>query len=202
MARFPETESDIAALATVMVEGFRSNPEQFPTPPVPPDALQVALDEYNGARTAAVAAEAAVRDYLAAKNRALSRLADHMRLDLTYAEVTAKDTPEQLAKIGWGPRRDPRRPDPPGVVRDLVVKSQGEDWFVLDWKAPNTGGTPAAYHIERRRRDGGEWEEIAHAIATEELLTAQEPAVEWEFRVYAENKAGEGERSTVLAVEL
>jgi Fibronectin type III domain len=202
MARFPETESDVAALATVMIEGFRSNAEQFPTPPVPPDALQAALDAYNEAKTAAVAAEAAARDRIATKNDALEQLADHMRLVLTYAEVTAKDAPDQLAKIGWAPRRDPRKPELPGIVRDLAVKSQGVDWFVLDWKAPNDGGTPGAYHIERRRRDGGEWEEIAHAIASEELLTGQEPAVEWEFRVWAENRAGEGDRSTVLAVEL
>jgi hypothetical protein len=200
--RFPDTEPEIAALATVLIEGLRSSPEDFPAPPVPSDPLQQSLDLYNEARTAAVAAESAARDRLAAKNRALEQLADNMRLDLKYAEVTAKAAPEKLAMLGWGPRRDPRTLDLPGVVRDLVIKSRGDTWLVLDWKAPTTGGTPAAYHIERRRRDGGEWEEIAHAIASEELLTEQEQGVEWEFRVYAENKAGVGERSTVLAVEL
>jgi len=202
MARFPKTEPEIAALAVVVIQGLRDHPEQFPTPPVPPDVLQAALDAFNEAKTAAVAAEAAARDRVAAKNDALEQLADHMRLVFTYAEVAAKEAPDQLAKIGWGPRRDPRKPELPGIVRDLAVKSQGADWFVLDWKAPNDGGTPAAYHIERRRRDGGEWEEIAHAIASEDLLTGQEQGVEWEFRVYAENRAGIGERSTVLAVEL
>lgn len=202
MARFPDKEPDVAALAVVLIQGLRDNPEQFPTPPVPPDALQAALDEYNGAKTAAVAAEAAARDRIAAKNDALEQLADHMRLDFAYAEVAAKEVPDQLAKLGWRPRRDPRKAEVPGVVRDLSVKSQGADWFVLDWKAPNSGGAPAAYHIERRARDGGEWEEIAHAIASEELLTQQQAGVEWEFRVYGENRAGEGERSTVLAVEL
>jgi len=202
MARFPATEPDIAALAVVMIQGLRDSPEQFPTPPVPPDALQANLDEYNGAKTAAVAAESAARDRVAAKNEALDQLADNMRLDLTYAEVAAKDAPEQLGKIGWGPRRDPRKPELPGVVRDLGVKSSGADWFVLDWKPPNNGGTPAAYHVERRRRDGGEWEQVAHAIASEELLTEQEAGIEWEFRVYAENRAGVGEPSTVLTLEL
>ena len=60
----------------------------------------------------------------------------------------------------------------------------------------------AVYHIERRRRDGGEWEQVAHAIATEELLADQEVGVELEFRVAAENRAGLGEHSTVLVVEL
>jgi len=72
----------------------------------------------------------------------------------------------------------------------------------LDWKPPVDGGGPAVYHIERRRRDDGNWEQVAHAIASEELLTEQAQGVEWEFRVYAENRAGVGERSTVLAVVL
>jgi hypothetical protein len=183
--RFPDAEPEIAALAMVLIQGLRNSPEDFPAPPVPPDPLQQSLDQYNEARTAAVAAEAAARDQVAAKNRALEQLADNMRLDLKYAEVAAKQTPERLAVLGWGPRRDPRNTDPPGVVRDLGIKSRGDTWFVLDWKAPATGGTPAAYHIERRRRDGGEWEEVAHAIASEELLTEQEPGVELQFRVYA-----------------
>ena len=107
-----------------------------------------------------------------------------------------------LAKLGWGPRRDPRALEVSGVVRDLGVKSQGDGWVVLDWKPPADGGSAAVYHIERRRRDGGEWERVAHAIVTEDLLTGYQPGVEWEFRVYAENKAGVGERSTVVTVEL
>ena len=202
MARFPEAEPDIAAFAMVLVDGLRKAVEEFPVPPVPPDSLEQSLDQYNEARTAAVAAESAARDQVAAKNEALEQLVDNMRLDLTYAEQLAKDAPEQLAKLGWGPRRDPRSLEIPGVVRDLSVKSQGEGWVVLDWKPPAGGGTPAVYHLERRRRDGGEWAQIAHAIATEELLSDQEVGVELEFRVSAENRAGVGEPSTVLVVEL
>lgn len=202
MARFPETEPDIAALAMVLMQGLRNTPELFPAPPVPADALQASLDEYNEARTAAVATESAARDQVAAKNAALEQLANNMRLDFKYAEITAKDAPEHLAKLGWGPRRDPRALEAPGVIRDLGVKSQGDGWVVLDWKPPADGGAAAVYHIERRRRDGGEWEQVAHAIATEDLLTGNEPGVEWEFRVYAENRAGVGERSTVVTVEL
>ena len=73
-----------------------------------------------------VAAESAARDQVAAKNRALEQLADNMRLDLKYAEMTAKDAPDQLAKLGWGPRGDPRNVEPPGVVRAPGIKSQGD----------------------------------------------------------------------------
>jgi len=200
--RFPETEPDIAALAMVLIEGLRKTPELFPAPPVAPDALEASLAAYNEARTTAVAAEAAARDQVAAKNGALEQLANNMRLDFKYAEMAAKDVPEQLAKLGWGPRRDPRAVDLPGVIRDLGIKSRGDNWIVLDWKPPTEGGTPAVYHIERRRRDGGDWEHVAHSIASEELVSGQEPGVEWEYRVYAENRAGVGERSTVLTVDL
>jgi len=186
----------------VLIEGLRKAPELFPAPPVPADALQANLDTYNEVRTGAVAAEAAARDEVAAKNSALEQMANNMRLDFKYAEMAMKDSPEHLAKLGWGPRSDPRGLDVPGAIRELSVRSQGANWVVLDWKAPTTGGAPTVYHIERRRRDGGEWELVTHALASEELLTDQEPAVEWEFRVYAENRAGVGERSTVLTVEL
>jgi hypothetical protein len=202
MSRFPETEADIAALAMVLTEGLRKTPELFPEPPVPADELQASLDAYNQAKTAAVAMESAARDQVAAKNDTLEQLANNMRLDFKYAEMATKDAPEHLAKLGWGPRRDPRALEVPGVIRDLGIRSQGDGWLVLDWKPPADGGSAAVYHIERRRRDGGEWEHVAHAIASEELLTGQEQGVEWEFRVYGENKAGVGERSTVLAVVL
>jgi hypothetical protein len=146
--------------------------------------------------------ESAARDQVSAKNDMLEQLANNMRLNFKYAEMTTKDAPEHLAKLGWAPRRDPRALDVPGVIRDLGIKSQGDGWLVLDWKPPAEGGEAAVYHIEHRRRDGGEWEQIAHAVATEDLLTGYERGVEWEFRVYAENKAGEGERSTVVTVEL
>ena len=202
MARFPDTEPDIAALAMVLIDGLRKTAELYPAPPVPADALQASLDAYNEARTGAVATESAARDQVAAKNDALEQLANNMRLDFKYAEIATKDSPDQLAKLGWGPRRDPRDLEIPGVIRDLSVKSQGDGWMVLDWKPPAGGGTPAVYHIERRRRNGGEWEQVEHAIASEELLTEQEQGVEWEFRVYGENRAGVGERSNVLAVVL
>jgi hypothetical protein len=202
MPRFPHTEADIAALAMVLTEGLRNTPELFPSPPVPADALQASLDAYNEAKTLAVAMESAARDQVSAKNDMLEQLANNMRLNFKYAEMTMRDAPEHLAKLGWAPRRDPRALEVPGMIRDLGIKSQGDGWVVLDWKPPTEGGETAVYHIERRRRDGGEWEQIAHAIATEDLLTGHERGVEWEFRVYAENKAGVGERSTVVTVEL
>ena len=87
MSRFPKTEADIAALAMVLTDGLRKTPERFPAPPVPANELQVSLDAYNEARTAAVAMESAARDQVAAKNDTLEQLANNMRLDFKYAEI-------------------------------------------------------------------------------------------------------------------
>jgi hypothetical protein len=38
MARFPDTEPEIAALAALVVEGLERGAEDFPTPPVPATA--------------------------------------------------------------------------------------------------------------------------------------------------------------------
>ena len=40
MAQFPETESEIAALAALMADGLEHAAADFPTPPVPPAELQ------------------------------------------------------------------------------------------------------------------------------------------------------------------
>ena len=60
---------------------------------LPPLAVKVPRTRPRGA---AAAAESAVRDFVAAKNGALERLADNMRLNRRYAEVAAKDAPAQL----------------------------------------------------------------------------------------------------------
>jgi hypothetical protein len=63
------------------------------------------------------------------------------------------------------------------------------------------GGKVAAYKIERRERPSGPWTDAGMAIESEITLSGQERGKEWEYRVIAVNKAGEGTRSnTVMAV--
>ncbi len=63
------------------------------------------------------------------------------------------------------------------------------------------GGAVAAYTIQRRKRDGGEWEDVGTSVETKELLSDQPRGVELEYRVVAVNKAGAGRPSgTVTAV--
>ena len=47
MARFPQGEPQIAALTLLILDGLTTAAEDFPTPPVAPDELQAALEEYE-----------------------------------------------------------------------------------------------------------------------------------------------------------
>ena len=53
MARFPETESEITALAALVADGLEHAATDFPTPPGCPQAeLQAKLEAYGQARAA------------------------------------------------------------------------------------------------------------------------------------------------------
>ena len=62
--------------------------------------------------------------------------------------------------------------------------------------------TVASYKIERRERPTGDWVLISVAIETEATLTNQERGKDWEYRVFAVNRAGDGAPSNTVAVVL
>ena len=69
------------------------------------------------------------------------------------------------------------------------------------WPKPIDGGKPAAYKIQRRERPEGPWTDANMALESEITLSDQTRGTEWEFRVIAVNKAGDGVPSnTVMAV--
>ncbi|MBN1515790.1 fibronectin type III domain-containing protein, partial [Candidatus Sumerlaeota bacterium] len=84
-------------------------------------------------------------------------------------------------------------------ARTLEAPRQGEGWIFLDWKAPSDGGAVASYKLERRERPSGDWSVIGLAIESEATLTNQERGKDWEYRVIAVNKAGEGAPSNTVA---
>lgn len=202
MARFPQTEPEVAALALLITEGLATASDDFPAPPFPASELQAMLDAYRQASVDAVNAEMVARGHHAEKDEALETLIDGMKATLKYAEVAARDAPEKLRALGWGPRREPSGLDVPGEVRDMSVVSEGDGWVMFDWKAPVDGGAVAAYTIQRRKRDGGSWQDVGTSIVTQQLLSGQERGVELEYRVVAINKAGTGKPSAAVMVVL
>jgi hypothetical protein len=202
MARFPQGEPEIAALARRVISGLGTATEDFPNPPVPPDELQVVLDEYEKAKDEALVADGESREMFALKDEAIERLTDAMRADIRYAENTARHDPERLRRLGWGGRKDRTSLVPPGQPRSLSVASEGPGWLVLDWKPPVEGGSVQAYRIQCSEGDVEQWADVGSAVETEGLISNQKRNTKFVYRVLAVNKSGLGEPSNIVTAVL
>jgi len=201
MARFPKSEPEILALGQSMVTGLAANAAVYPAPPASVADLEAALSAYIDAKNTATAAQAAAEQATATKDEALQTLTDAMKADIRYAENTVNYDDDKLKLIGWAGRAAKTSLEVPGQARTLEAPREGEGWIFLDWKEPVEGGAVAAYKIQRRQRPNGPWTDVGMAIESEITLTNQERGKEWEYRVIAVNKAGEGQPSnTVMAV--
>jgi len=201
MARFPTKEAGIFALAQEMVTGLSASSAVYPSPPVSPADLGSAVGAYVNAKNGATAAQAAGEQATATKDEALEALIDAMKADVRYAEHTVDFDDEKLKLIGWGGRKVKTSLEPPVQARSVEAPRQGEGWIFLDWKAPTDGGRVAAYKVQRRECPSGPWTDVGLAMETETTLHNQERGKEWEYRVIAVNKAGQGQPSnTVMAV--
>ncbi|MCH8120368.1 MAG: fibronectin type III domain-containing protein [Planctomycetes bacterium] len=202
MARFPDREAEIKALAQSIVTGLAANAADFPTPPVASVALQALLDSFITLSDEQVAAQAAAEQVTATKNAGMEELVTAMRADLRYAEDAVNYDDAKLSALGWGGRAAPTELEVPGQARALEAPQQGEGWVFLDWKKPTDGGAVAAYKIERRERPAGDWMLVSMAIESEATLNNQERGKDLEYRVIATNKAGDGVPSNTVAVVL
>ena len=201
MARFPLSEAEILALAQSLAAGLTAHAATYPAPPVAPLDLTTAIANYTVARTAADEAQGQAELAIGTKNDALQTLIDDMKDDLRYAENTVDYDDDQLKLLGWGGRHSRTSLEPPGQPRTLEAIKQGDDWILLDWKKPESGGAVAAYKVQRRPRESGDYIDVGTALVTEITLVDQERGAEWEYRVISVNKAGESEASnTVMAV--
>jgi len=199
MARFPDREADIKVLAQNIVTGLTENAALYPAPPVTPAALQAVLDSFITLGDEAVAARAAAEQATVTKDAGLEELTAAMKAILRYAEDTVNYSDPDLSLLGWGGKAAPTALQPPGQARTLESPRQGEGWVFLDWKSPADGGAVASYKIERRERPAGDWMLISLAMDSEATLTNQERGKDWEYRVIAVNKAGEGTPSNTVA---
>ena len=202
MARFPDREAEIKALAQNIVTGLADNAGDFPAPPVTSVALAALLTSFITLCDEQVAAQAAAEQVTVTKNAGLEELVTAMRADLRYAEDAVNYDDAKLSALGWGGKAAPTALEVPGQSRALEAPRQGEGWVFLDWKKPADGGSVAAYKIERRERPAGDWTLISMAIESEATLNNQERGKDWEYRVIATNKAGEGTPSNTIAAVL
>ena len=147
-------------------------------------------------------AEAQAKQATESKNQSLTQLTTFMKTDLHYAEDAVNGDDALLSLIGWGGRRVPTPLQPAGQALSLTVRQQGEGTIDLTWKAPVGGGKASAYRVQRRERPEGPWLEILTVFATEVSLTDQPRGKEYEYRVIAANKAGDGEPSNTVMVVL
>ena len=202
MPRFPKKEAEIAALAERLWRGLWTNLPVYPKPPVHFILLRVKSLIYKNRRDGFLAKKAAAEQATADKDQALEELIEAMKADILYAENTVNFDDDKLKLIGWAGRKTATPLAPPSQVRLLEALKQGKGWLFLDWKAPTEGGKPRAYKVQRRLRDGGNWQDVATAIVTEATLVEQPQKQELEYRIIAVNKAGEGEPSNTVMVVL
>lgn len=200
MARFPDREAELKALAQSIITGMTDNPD-FPNPPVSPAELQAQLNSFISLGDKQIADQATAQQSTEAKQAGRDLMAGSMKSMLRYAEDAVNGNSAKLAALGWSGKAAPTPLQPPGQPRSLEILRQGEGWLVLDWKAPADGGKTAFYRLERRKAFGGSWELAGMATESEATLNNQERGQEWEYRVIAVNKAGEsGPSNTVTAV--
>ena len=202
MARFPKAEADIVALAQAIESGLAANAVVYPAPPVLPAGLTLLIGAYTTAKNAAIAAQAAAELATADKDDALADLVDAMKDDIDYAENTVDYDDDKLKLLGWAGRKAAAPLAPPGQARLLEAPRQGEGWVFLDWKKPTVGGRVSAYRVMRRERPAGPWEDVATAVISEATLVDQPRGKEFEYRIVAINKAGDGSPSNTAMVVL
>jgi len=202
MARFPDREAQIKALAQNIVTGLTENAADFPAPPVAALDLQALLDSFITLCDEQTAAQATAEQATETKRAALAELVTAMKADLRYAEDAVDYNDAKLTALGWGGKAAPTALQIPGQPRALEAPQQGEGWVFLDWKKPADGGAVAAYKIERRERPSGAWSLVGMAIESEATLNNQQRGTDWEYRIIATNKAGESVPSNTVAAVL
>ncbi len=200
MPRFPLKEVEILQLARKMIAGFKDHPDDFPAPYVSLDQMERELADAEAGLVRRQEMEAQAREVTADTKRRFETLKETMTVNLRYAEIQAREDRQALHAIGWGPRRSKQPLRAPGEVRDLKIVEEWETAIRLRWKKPVDGGRAASYRIQRRGADGG-WQDVGMSVDTEATLEDQERGVEYQYRVLALNKAGDGSPSrTVQAV--
>ena len=202
MATFPKSEAETLVLANEIKTGLANNTTVYPTPPVTTTAIETLILTLQTAQNAVIEARAIAEQATISKLAALENLAKAMKREIRYAEGTVNYDDAKLKLIGWGARKPSVPLSAPGQVVELIVVEQGEGWLAMQWKKPTDGGTVGFYKLHRRARPDGPWVTIESPTENYITISSQERGTEWEFRVSAVNKAGEGLASNIVLAVL
>lgn len=86
MARFPNSEAGIVALARAVIAGLNNNPDLHQASPISVSELETALAEYDEAKSVATAAGAHAVQSTAVKNTTVRTVARRVKRVLRFAE--------------------------------------------------------------------------------------------------------------------
>jgi len=200
--KFPYAEAEVLELGKTLADGLSANTDVFPAPPAPSEEINASLAECQSALDAVVAAKAAAKEAVTAKDEKFRALEGKMKKDFRYAEDAVDSDDAKLARIGWSGRRAPTPLAAPGQVRSLHVTGQGDGWLEMDWKKPADGGQVATYCIQRREAGSGPWTLVGISMETKARVADQARGSRLEYCVVGTNKAGEGEMSNTVRVSL
>lgn len=202
MVTFPDTETNIAALAEQMIDDLNARSEDYPTPVIPIPELKDSLNQYKYAQTRVITAQTQAQQAIAEKQQALQDLIDKMKTNLRYAESVSKRREDKLKLLSWS-RLFPKTPlEVPGIIRDLEIMITEPCTAVIHWQKPIKGGKVSAYKVQRFEEYQGIWTTVAIETDTEALLLYQQVGKPLIYRVMAINSAGEGTPSNPVEVVL
>ncbi|MBL7107649.1 MAG: fibronectin type III domain-containing protein [Phycisphaerae bacterium] len=208
MPTFPKTEVEVVALAQSMVNGYTTYPADFPSidPLTQLADLQGALTAYNSDKQAQDDASSQAKQATATKVTKLDDLVELMKNDLKLSEVDCAADPVKLSEIGWGTKSAPQPAQAPGQPLDLHPVAEGPGNIWLSWDKPLSGGSVRTYIVQRREQPAGgefgDWLIAGTSLNNEVNLLDQQRGVQFEYRVIAENTAGQSTPSNTAAAVL
>jgi hypothetical protein len=89
---------------------------------------------------------------------------------------------------------------PPGTPGPLKSSDWGTNWVLFDWTAPETGGLPWGYRVERST-DNRDFYTVEMCINTEVTLIRQPQDQKFYYRVVAFNGWGDGAPGPVFGIK-
>jgi len=202
MPQFPKAKMEIMKLADDIMHGLSNNPAIYPSPPVTPAQLGSDLISAIQAHDDAVAKSAAAEQATTLKNERIAVLAQKMRDNLRYCEISVNYDDDKLKLIGWGGRADPTPLKKPHQCTNFHATEEGAGWIAFAWEAPQKGGKVGSYRILSREHSANAWNLAEASFETSARLENQPQGKSMDYCVVAANKAGQSAESNIVTAVL